>query len=75
MFGIGVSELLLILLIAFLVLGPEKSIILSRTLGRLVAGLKKKTDEAEKVVLAELGKLKSAEPPPDGSEKKNGKQD
>lgn len=73
MFGIGFSELLLILLIAFLVLGPEKVIHLSRSLGRMAGELKKKTGELEEQVLSELEKMKEPEIPAKTSEKKEEK--
>ena len=73
MFGIGFPELLLILLIAFLVLGPEKIIHLSRSLGRMAGELKKKTGELEEQVLSELEKMKEPEIPAKTSEKKEGK--
>jgi TatA/E family protein of Tat protein translocase len=73
MFGIGFPELLVILLIAFLVLGPEKVIDLSRSLGRMAGDLKKKTGELEERVLSELEKVKEPEHSPKPSEKEDGK--
>ncbi|MFI5303252.1 MAG: twin-arginine translocase TatA/TatE family subunit [Nitrospiria bacterium] len=68
MFGIGISELLLILLIAFLVLGPEKVLALSRTIGRITADLKRKKGDVEKMVLSELNKSDETESSPDKTE-------
>lgn len=73
MFGIGFPELLVILLIAFLVLGPEKVIDLSRSLGRMAADLKKKTGEMEEKVFSELEKVKEPELSPKTSEKEDRK--
>jgi sec-independent protein translocase protein TatA len=56
MFGIGFPELMIILLIGFLVLGPEKAIALCRDLGRIFADFKKKAGQVEKAVLSELNK-------------------
>lgn len=45
MFGIGTGELLLLLVIALLVLGPERMPKLARDLGKTVADLRKTSDE------------------------------
>jgi len=45
MFGIGTGELLLLLVIALLVLGPERMPKLARDVGRTVADLRKTSDE------------------------------
>jgi sec-independent protein translocase protein TatB len=45
MFGIGTGELLLLLLIALLVLGPERMPKLARDLGKTVNDLRKTSDE------------------------------
>ena len=68
MFGIGISELLLFLLIAFLVLGPEKVLALSRTIGRITADLKRKKGVVEKMVLSELNKSDETESSRDKTE-------
>lgn len=45
MFGIGTGELLLLLLLALLVLGPERMPRLARDIGRTVGDLRKTSDE------------------------------
>jgi sec-independent protein translocase protein TatB len=45
MFGIGTGELLLLLVIALLVLGPERMPKLARDVGRTVADLRRTSDE------------------------------
>lgn len=45
MFGIGTGEILLLLLIALIVLGPERMPKLARDLGRAVAEFRKTSDE------------------------------
>jgi len=46
MFGVGTGEILLILVIAMLVVGPERMVTFSRQLGHLVAQFRRTTDEA-----------------------------
>jgi Tat protein translocase TatB subunit len=45
MFGIGMPELLLILAVALIVLGPKKLPEMARSLGKALAELKKSTEE------------------------------
>ncbi len=45
MFGIGIGELIVILIIAFVVVGPEKLPQIARTLGKGFYELKRATDE------------------------------
>lgn len=45
MFGIGPEELVLVLLLALLVLGPERLPAVARDLGRIVADLRRTSDE------------------------------
>ena len=45
MFGIGTGEILLLLLVALIVLGPERMPKLARDLGRAVAEFRKTSDE------------------------------
>ena len=65
MFGIGFPELLLILVIALVILGPEKLPQIARTLGRGLAEIRRATEE----VRAEIEKAdveeaaKKPEPP------------
>jgi len=48
MFGIGTGELLLILVIAVLVIGPEKMVEFAGKLGRFVAKLRQQSDEVSR---------------------------
>ena len=51
MFGIGTGELLLLLLIALLVLGPERMPKLARDLGKTMGDLRKTSEELQKEFL------------------------
>ena len=50
MFGIGMPELLLILAIALIVIGPKKLPDLAKSLGRTMREFKKATDEIKKEI-------------------------
>jgi Tat protein translocase TatB subunit len=54
MFGIGFPELLVILLLALIVLGPQRLPELARTLGRWFAVIKRAADDAQAQVREEL---------------------
>ncbi|MBI1823227.1 MAG: twin-arginine translocase TatA/TatE family subunit [Nitrospirae bacterium] len=73
MFGIGFSELLVILVIAFLVLGPEKMIALARSLGQMTADFRRKSEDVEEAVVSVLGKIKEPGNPVVDAEKRAGK--
>lgn len=54
MFGIGFPELVVILLLALIVLGPQRLPALARSLGRGLAALKQAADEAQTQIQDEL---------------------
>jgi sec-independent protein translocase protein TatB len=54
MFGIGTSEILIILLIALLVLGPKEIPKIARTLGRGMRELQRAKDELRQTIETEI---------------------
>lgn len=54
MMGMGSMEILVILLVAFILLGPAKMIEASRSLGKLVGQMRRMADEIPHVDLKEL---------------------
>lgn len=74
MFGIGTSELLIILLIALLVLGPKEIPKIARTLGRGMRELQRAKDELRQTLTTEVeeqeGAVKPSKSPEDKAEEK-----
>ena len=62
--GIGGWEVLLILVIAVLVLGPEKIVEFGRTLGKMARTLKKATSDLTAQVTKEVKEQEKKPPPP-----------
>lgn len=58
MFGIGTSELLVIVAIALIILGPKKLPELARSLGRTLGELRKTTDELKTSIDEEIEPIK-----------------
>lgn len=54
MFGIGMQEILIILVVALLVIGPKRLPELAKTLGRGLAEFKKAADDLEQTVRKDL---------------------
>jgi TatA/E family protein of Tat protein translocase len=55
MFGLGMQELLVILVIALIVVGPKKLPDIAKSLGRGLAEFKRTTDEFQSTMLADVG--------------------
>ena len=68
MFGLGMPEIIVILVVALLVFGPGKLPSLGKSLGEAIRGFKKglEDDKSDKPKLDDAGK-------PDDAEKKEGK--
>lgn len=54
MFGIGITEILIILVIALIVLGPQKLPDIARALGRAVGEFKRATEEIRSTLDVEI---------------------
>ena len=70
MFGIGTSELLIILLIALLVLGPKEIPKIARTLGRGMRELQRAKDELRQTLTTEVEEKEEAVRPSKSPENK-----
>jgi TatA/E family protein of Tat protein translocase len=64
MFGLGMQELLVILVVALIVVGPKKLPDIAKALGRGLAEFKRTTDELSSSLLAEVPAEPRARPTP-----------
>lgn len=64
LFGIGPMEILIILVVAVIALGPAKMVEVGRALGKLVGTLKKASADLTNQVAKELEEEKQSQPPP-----------
>lgn len=65
MFGIGTGEILIILLIALLVLGPDELPRVARTLGKTFRKIQHATDDIKHTITAELDEEEPSKEPPE----------
>ena len=63
MFGIGTGELLLILIVALLVLGPKRLPEIARSLGKGMAEFRRASSEFQRTLTASLEEPPPAAPP------------
>ena len=59
MFGLGVTEILVILVVAFLLFGPQQLPEIGRQVGKAVKGFKDATDDVRKSVEPELNLMQA----------------
>jgi sec-independent protein translocase protein TatA len=59
MFGLGVTEVLVILIVAFLLFGPQQLPEVGRQVGKAVKGLKEATEDVRKSVEPELNLMQA----------------
>jgi TatA/E family protein of Tat protein translocase len=64
MFGLGVPELIFILLLALLIFGPKRLPEIGRTLGRGMSEFRKASNELTRTLNAELALDENPAPPP-----------
>jgi Tat protein translocase TatB subunit len=60
LFGMGISEILLILVIALIIFGPGKIVDISKSLGKMVHTLKKATSDIKTQINTEVEKEKTS---------------
>ncbi len=59
MFGLGVTEVLVILVVAFLLFGPQQLPEVGRQVGKAIKGLKEATEDVRKSVEPELNLMQA----------------
>jgi TatA/E family protein of Tat protein translocase len=59
MFGLGVTEILVILIVAFLLFGPQQLPEVGRQVGKAIKGLKDVTEDVKKTVEPELNLMQA----------------
>jgi len=59
-FGMGMGEILLIMVIAIIIFGPGRIVDISRTLGRMMHNLKKATSSLSTQITGELEEKKTS---------------
>jgi sec-independent protein translocase protein TatB len=62
MFGIGTTELLIILGLALIVIGPKKIPQLAKSLGKTMGELRKATDDIKETISEEIDPIKNEIP-------------
>ncbi|OGO07663.1 MAG: hypothetical protein A2Y92_01605 [Chloroflexi bacterium RBG_13_57_8] len=70
-FGMGMGEILLILVIALVIFGPGKIIDVGRTMGRMAHNLKKATSGLTAQLSTELDEKKDTGPGPERQTREN----
>ncbi|HLF85852.1 MAG TPA: twin-arginine translocase TatA/TatE family subunit [Nitrospiria bacterium] len=60
MFGIGIAEMALIMLIAIIVVGPEKLPEIAKAIGKVFSDIKKATEDVKDTISDETRKLAEA---------------
>jgi Tat protein translocase TatB subunit len=61
MFGIGLQELLLIMVVALIVLGPQRLPEVAKALGKFYREIKSSVDEVKSSVVSDLSSVKNIE--------------
>ena len=69
--SVGASEILMILLVALLVVGPNKVVGLAQSLGKVMRSIKKASSELTSAVTREMQIEDREKPPPTSAEKKD----
>ncbi len=75
MFGIGTTEILVILLVALIVLGPSKLPQIARALGKGFAEFKRMTSDVKDVIDKEIEKIEVEEMIKESTSSPKGKED
>jgi Sec-independent protein translocase protein TatA len=63
-FGIGLPELVFVLLIGFILFGPKRILEISKTAGKVMGNLSRDASEIQRKLNDELGEEKPGQPSP-----------
>ena len=69
--SVGASEILMVLLVALLVIGPNKVVEMARTLGKVMRSVRKASSELTSAVTREMEIEDREKRPPGSAEKKD----